>query len=83
MHRMSRGLDQWQLNVHWLNSLNKITARGGDPESIQSQAILDACEMKKFFLQRKNGWFVLKKIFSEKESYILFFWFPFFSKGVF
>ena len=45
MQRMSRGPDQWHLNVYRLHSLNNVTACGSDQESFQLRnAIFDAYE---------------------------------------
>ena len=60
MQRMSRGPDQWHLNVYGLHSLNNVTARGSDQEIFQPRnAIFDACE-KVVLLGNNKRWFVFK-----------------------
>ena len=63
MQRMSRGRDQWQLNVHGLHSLNNVTARGSDQESFQSRkAIFDQWEQSGFPWKQKKGDLFFQKL---------------------
>ena len=54
MQRMSRGRDQWQLNVHGLDPLINVTARSSDEESFQSRKQSSTHEKKGFFLETKK-----------------------------
>ena len=54
MQRMSRGRDQWQLNVHGLSSLNNVTARSSDQGSFQSRMQSSTHEKKGFSWKQKK-----------------------------
>ena len=73
MQRMSRGRDQWRLNVHGLNSLNNVTARSNGEESLQScmrSSTHVNLEISCFFVSKKKEKcsYFLKKISNDKPT---------------
>ena len=87
MQRLSRGRNQWHLNVHGLHSVNNVTARDNDQESFQSRnAIFDAYEKsgspgnkKKVICFQIFRTFSIFISFSETPSVVLLFFVSSFS----
>ena len=78
MQRMSRGRDQWQLNSHRLDSLNKVATRNNGQESLQARTrsstranieISFFSVLSSFFFLR--DFILLKEIQIGKDNFVL------------